>query len=65
MVTEAEKVTGSQGGYEGRTKLGARIPDEVKTRLKIASAITRRTEEAIVVEAIQAWLDAKQIPDVI
>lgn len=63
-VAEADKVTGSQGGYEGRTKLGARIPDEVKTRLKVASAITRRTEEAIVVEAIEAWLDANKIPNV-
>lgn len=54
---EAEK----PDSYMGRTKIGARIPEELKTKLKIASALTKRTEEAIVVEAIEQWLDRQSM----
>jgi hypothetical protein len=56
-----ETVTPSSS-YEGRSKLGARIPDDLKTRLKIGSALKRRTEESIVIEAIEQWLDRNGIP---
>jgi hypothetical protein len=55
--TQAVQAPEKKGGYEGRTKIGARIPDQLKARLKIASALTRRTEESIVEEAITQWLD--------
>jgi hypothetical protein len=43
--------------YAGRQKLGARISRDLKRRLKIAAAVYDRTEESIVVEAIEHWLD--------
>lgn len=63
-VTEATEVAESKGAYDGRTKLGARIRESLKTRLKIASALTRRTEESIVEEALESWLNAHKIPPV-
>jgi hypothetical protein len=62
--TEAVKETNTpSSSYEGRSKLGARIPDELKTRLKIGSALKRRTEESIVIEAVEQWLDQNGIPN--
>jgi hypothetical protein len=43
--------------YEGRPKLGARIARDLKRQLKIASANHERTEESIVEEAIEQWLE--------
>lgn len=41
---------------EDRQKLGARISKDLKRRLKIAAAVHDRTEESIVIEALEAWL---------
>lgn len=60
--TQAVQEPAVSSGYEGRSKLGARIPDELKMRLKIGSALKRRTEESIVIEAIEQWLDRNEIP---
>lgn len=43
--------------YEGRVKIGPRIPAVVRKRLKVAAAVRERNEEDIVTEAIEQWLD--------
>lgn len=63
-VSEATKVEENPGVYDGRTKLGARVQDSIKMRLKIASALTKQTEESIVEAALEKWLDEHNIPKV-
>jgi hypothetical protein len=46
----------AEGSYAGRVKLGTRITKSLKRELKIAAANHDRTEESIVIEAIQEWL---------
>jgi hypothetical protein len=46
----------------GRVKLGTRVTKSLKRDLKIAAANHDRTEESIVIEAIEQWLSRNSPP---
>jgi hypothetical protein len=60
-VASALREEAPQDSYAGRMKIGTRVTRELKRRLKIASAVSDRTEESIVVEAIEQWLERNNL----